>query len=333
MSQSKVEENTKAGLSDAYYEGMKVFWEHSDQFTQVKHLVETYFRHFKEQLDQKLADPSMTQELKSNLSALLNQPLNWVDLGSGDGQMSQDVLKSLDKLGYPAPHYEGVEPDHRFVDISKNRFKGQNNVTIKEGDAFDGSLSEKYSQEKKNFVTAFNSVYFVRDLPHFKTEVDAILAPTGIAIFVQSQKFTDNLGAEFHSKMAVPISTEVRFPELPDEAWDMLTSRKSVADIQSSASLTDQQKKDTMTTRMILEAMSNGVSTEEEGGQKIAQMYRERISSNDFGGVGRHVVNNVMLAYVHPNAPFVLKTVAEKAYVLTQKEICPELSCEQGKSR
>jgi SAM-dependent methyltransferase len=309
-------------LSQKYYEGMKVFWEHTNQFQQVQRLMETYFHHFREQLSRSLQSNSITNELKNKLTPLLNETLNWLDLGSGNGEMTAKILDSLENKGYPCPKYEGVEPDAVFVEMSKNVLNGRKDITISKADAFNGSLPE-YGQ--RNFITAINSVYFVNDFNKFKQELDGILDPNGFAIFVQSRNFTEKLKGPFNCKNDVAIPVEVFFPKLPDAAWDLLTTCKSEDDIRAS-SLDEKQKMETITTKKILEAMANGASTEEEAGQKVAQMYRERISGNDFGGVGRHVVDNVMLAYVHPNAPLVLKEVAAKATELTRQEIGTQIT-------
>jgi SAM-dependent methyltransferase len=310
-------------LPQKYYEGMKVFWDHTNQFQQVQRLMETYLHHFRDQLSRSLQSNSITDELRDKLTPLLNKPLNWLDLGSGNGEMTAKILDSLENKGYPCPKYEGVEPDAVFVEMSKDVLNGRKDITITKADAFSGNLPE-YGQ--RNFITALNSVYFVKDFNKFKQEVDKILDPNGVAIFVQSRNFTEKLKGPFNCQNDIGTPVEVFFPNLPDAAWDLLTNKKSEADIIASASLDEKQKEDTITTKKILEAMSNGASTEEEAGQKVAQMYRERIFGNDFGGVGRHVVDNVMLAYIHPNASFVLKEVAAKATELTRQELGTQIT-------
>lgn len=303
-----------------YYQGLKVFQENTNQQSQLQTMMASFLSNFKKELNTALSSESITLELKEEMAAVLTQPMNWLDLGSGDGTMTKKILGALETNDFPSPNYEAIDPDPHFREVSQKELFDYTNIDIRDGVAFDGSLN---SGEKRDLITGINSLYFANELDVFKEDIDKTLKPTGLGIFIQNKSFTDKaveaLKRNGGTTVVVSVPTEVYFPELSDMSWDLITSRKSEGDIQNSQ-LSSEDKANTILTKQIIDAMG-GISTETEEGQKTAQKYRDRILGDDYGGAGKYVSDNYMIVYAQPNAPSVLKEVLSKASKATKREV------------
>lgn len=303
-----------------YYAGLTCFQESTDQQAQLQRLSGSFLRHLRQGLDRSLRSDGLSPALKSQLENALTKPVDWLDIGSGDGTMTEKLLHKFADTGIGVARYEGIEPDPHFRAVSQARLVGHP-ATIRDGEGFDGSLHQGGTRD---LVTGFNSLYFADDLSALATDLHRTLAPMGMGIFIHNQSFTDNAAEAFTRARGwvarASIPTQVHFPPLSDRAWELITHRASEHRIETDGQLAQQDKTNAIRVKRIIDAMG-GISTETEEGQKTAEKYRERILGADYGGPGNYISDNVMLVYLRPDAPTLFKEIVARAMKATRQEI------------
>ncbi|MDD3370664.1 MAG: class I SAM-dependent methyltransferase [Alphaproteobacteria bacterium] len=290
-----------------YYEGLKVFQKHTDQQDRLKRLISRFFYHLKELP----ADQGQTA-------------LVWRDIGSGDGSFTKKILDSFKENGFAPPIYEGIEIDDHFIEVSKKTLTPYPNISIVKGSGFDGSI---HARGPSDLITGFNALYFAQDLAEFKTDLEKALKPEGLGLFIQNSFFTEKAGKALigndYLDFTAAVPTEVFFPPVPPRGFELITSRATIKDIERMKGLSDQEKADTMTAKMIIDSMG-GISTETDEGQMVARKYEERIFGDDYGGPGRYVSDNLLLVYTPPACPKNLKAAVKNALKLVRADMAAE---------
>ena len=123
-----------------------------------------------------------------------------------------------------------------------------------------------------------------------------------------------------HKDNTASIPTEVFFPPIPERGWELITAKAGIESITRDGMLSEAEKRDTITTKQIIDAMG-GISTETDAGQKVARMYKDRIFGKEYGGPSRYVSGNTLLVYLRPDASAVLKHVVATAMANVRKEL------------
>ncbi len=261
-----------------YYEGLKIFQAHTNQQERLKFLLKTFWTLARNQKD-----------------FLPQPPFLWRDVGCGDGTFTQKALEALRESGFPPPVYEGIEPDSHFVSAARNRLAGEIGVKIVKGEGFDGTLS---LCGPSDIISGFNALYFAKDLQAFGADLAGALKPTGLGLFIQNHLFTQRAGEAFigadYQDYVASLPTEVFFPPVSKSGYALITGRVSEKDIAENESLSEQEKKNAIIVKKIIDSMG-GISTETEAGQHVARLYEKRILSEDYGGPGRYVTDNFLL--------------------------------------
>ncbi len=309
-----------------YYEGLKTFQQYTNQQDRLKILLDKFLYYFKHELEKTLLSNKIELNKKAPLEALLIKPLIWKDIGSGDGTFSAKVLEVLEKRGFILPDYEGIELNDFFVKASKRFLANYPNARITKGNGFNYTL---HSRDQCDVVSGFNALYFVKNFSAFREDLEKALKPTGLGLFIQNTFFTDKAGKVLigneYSSYTIAIPTEVFFPTISKYGFELITNKSSVKDIENDISLSESEKHDIIITKKIIESMG-GISIETDDGQRNARNYAKRILSKEYGGEGRYVSDNVLLIYIHPEAPLILKQIIRDVIENVRAELSKEAS-------
>lgn len=299
---------------ETYYSGLSVFEARSNQQAQNALLLEQFLRHFRQQVSQAIRSDSIDDTLKGQLGALIQKPLNWMDIGCGDGVFTEKLLQAIEASGLPLPDYEGYDIHRPSLDRLQQRLGGR--YPMVKTACIDGFAHIGRSEHSADIISGIQSLYFVDDMQAFRDQLHANLKPTGLGFFIHNRAVSDAASKELlgpdAGKYTLQFPVEVYFPPMGELGWKRITEGKNIQAIQDDPELMPTEKEHTLITKKLIEGIG-GNPTESAAGQALAKLVKSRIEGDEYGPPGHYITANKLVMAFHPQAPRILKHIVEES--------------------